>query len=99
MPPVVALLDHPNAEVRAQAALALGRHGLDVVDVEELATHGGSLRLHVAHRGAAIARDRVHAMLRRERAAGGLARPVDIDSVCLGNRGELLLGGRVNGRE
>ena len=31
------------------ARRVLGRHGLAVVDVEELPTHGGSLRLHVRH--------------------------------------------------
>src|SRR5690606_2356480 len=30
----------------------LGRHGLEAVDVQRLPTHGGSLRLWVAHRGA-----------------------------------------------
>jgi SAM-dependent methyltransferase len=36
----------------ASAADVLGRHDLLVVDVEELPTHGGSLRLHVRHRDA-----------------------------------------------
>lgn len=31
------------------AAAALRRHGLDVFDVDEVPTHGGSLRLYVAH--------------------------------------------------
>jgi SAM-dependent methyltransferase len=30
-----------------------GRHGLKLIDVEELTTHGGSLRVHLAHAGAA----------------------------------------------
>jgi len=29
----------------------LGRHGLEVFDVDELATHGGSLRVYLRHRG------------------------------------------------
>ena len=32
------------------------RHGLKVIDVEELPTHGGSLRVYLAHAGAAHAR-------------------------------------------
>jgi 2-polyprenyl-3-methyl-5-hydroxy-6-metoxy-1,4-benzoquinol methylase len=33
------------------AEKVLGRHGLEVFDVEELATHGGSLRLYACHAG------------------------------------------------
>lgn len=33
------------------AEATFARHGLTVVDVEQLATHGGSLRLHVVHAG------------------------------------------------
>ena len=33
-----------------------GRHGLKLIDVEELATHGGSLRVYLAHAGARPAR-------------------------------------------
>src|SRR4051794_36943778 len=33
---------------------AVGRHGLAVIDVEELPTHGGSLRYHLAHAAAGI---------------------------------------------
>jgi SAM-dependent methyltransferase len=49
----------------------LGAHGLSVVDVEELPTHGGSLRVWARHRGAssAISR-RVGEMRAAERAAG-----------------------------
>jgi 2-polyprenyl-3-methyl-5-hydroxy-6-metoxy-1,4-benzoquinol methylase len=46
----------------------LGEHGLTVNDVEELPTHGGSLRLHARRDGAAS--KRVHELLERERAAG-----------------------------
>ncbi|MFN8039400.1 MAG: class I SAM-dependent methyltransferase [Acidimicrobiales bacterium] len=53
---------------------ALGRHGLEVVDVEELATHGGSLRLHVAHAGTRPVEPAVEALLERERQAA-LDRP------------------------
>jgi len=35
------------------ATAALGRHGLDVFDVEELPTHGGSLRVYAAQRAPA----------------------------------------------
>src|SRR5262249_36834265 len=49
----------------------LGRHGLNVVDLEELPTHGGSLRLFVQH--AATAASPSHKVLKfreREAAAG-----------------------------
>ncbi|MBF6606411.1 MAG: class I SAM-dependent methyltransferase [Chloroflexi bacterium] len=46
-------------------------HGLAVVDVEELPSHGGSLRIFGRHAGAgAEASDRVEAVLRDEAAAG-----------------------------
>ena len=53
------------------ARRGLERHGLTVVDVEELTTHGGSLRLHVRHAaaGSAIA-GRVDRLLARERQGG-----------------------------
>ena len=52
----------------AQAVMAA--HGLAVVDVEELPTHGGSLRLHVRHadRGTPTG-ERVSAVLQAERSA------------------------------
>jgi SAM-dependent methyltransferase len=46
------------------------RHGLDVVDVEELPTHGGSLRVYVRHQGAEQPGERVVELLAREREAG-----------------------------
>lgn len=47
------------------------RHGLRVVDVEELPTHGGSLRVHLAHdEGPHATSPRVHALLDREMALG-----------------------------
>jgi 2-polyprenyl-3-methyl-5-hydroxy-6-metoxy-1,4-benzoquinol methylase len=47
------------------------RHGLEVFDLEELATHGGSLRLFTGHRGAhGEAGARVKAFRNREAAAG-----------------------------
>ncbi|WP_028793419.1 class I SAM-dependent methyltransferase [Thalassobaculum salexigens] len=46
------------------------RNGLDVFDVEELPTHGGSLRLFGCLPGAHPESDRVGALLARERAAG-----------------------------
>jgi SAM-dependent methyltransferase len=45
-------------------------HGLTVVDVDELPTHGGSLRVHVRHAGSADVRPTVPALIARERAAG-----------------------------
>jgi SAM-dependent methyltransferase len=45
-------------------------HGLKVVDVEELPSHGGSLRLYVRHEGAEQRGPRVEELLARERAAG-----------------------------
>ncbi len=46
------------------------RHGLQVVDVEQIPTHGGSLRLTVRRSGAAQATERVQAVLDQELAAG-----------------------------
>jgi SAM-dependent methyltransferase len=54
------------------AQRVLAAHGLEVFDVEELASHGGSLRLYAQHGGTgphAIG-DRVHALAERERALG-----------------------------
>jgi SAM-dependent methyltransferase len=53
------------------AAAALRRHGLEVFDVDEIPTHGGSLRVYAAH--AAAARQRSAApgrVLEAEKAAG-----------------------------
>jgi hypothetical protein len=54
------------------AEAIFGRHGLALFDVEELPTHGGSLRIYAAHRGSARARetDRVGQMRRLEDEAG-----------------------------
>jgi hypothetical protein len=49
------------------------RHGLRVVDVEHLSTHGGSLRLYVAHADSTAVADSV-AQLRREEIVAGLDR-------------------------
>lgn len=49
---------------------AFARHGLAVVDIETLPTHGGSLRLFVRHQGVQEPTDAVSAMRERERAAG-----------------------------
>lgn len=47
------------------------RHGLRVIDVEELSTHGGSLRVYLAHKdGPHPVADRVGALLERERTQG-----------------------------
>ena len=47
-----------------------GAHGLDVVDVDELPTHGGSLRVTAARAGAHSVSARVGALIEREEAAG-----------------------------
>jgi SAM-dependent methyltransferase len=53
------------------AETAIERHGLKVADVEELSTHGGSLRLHAGHRDEDRApTPRVAELRERERAAG-----------------------------
>ncbi|MDO5712317.1 MAG: class I SAM-dependent methyltransferase, partial [Micrococcales bacterium] len=53
----------------ARRAVALG--GLSIVDVEELSTHGGSLRVYCMHDDAAVAPSPTVAdLLERERAAG-----------------------------
>jgi SAM-dependent methyltransferase len=54
----------------AVAEKAFARHGLGVADVETLPTHGGSLRLHVRHAGAAGPAPAVAALRAREEAAG-----------------------------
>ncbi|MDP2847061.1 MAG: class I SAM-dependent methyltransferase [Humidesulfovibrio sp.] len=47
-------------------------HGLNVFDVEELATHGGSLRIHARREADPLAQgtERLNALLRMEQAAG-----------------------------
>jgi SAM-dependent methyltransferase len=45
-------------------------HHLEVVDVEELRSHGGSLRLYVRHQGAEQPGPRVEELLAREQTAG-----------------------------
>jgi hypothetical protein len=54
------------------AEAIFGRHGLALFDVEELPTHGGSLRIYAAHKGSARATEspRVAAMRRMEEKAG-----------------------------
>lgn len=56
-----------------------GRHGLRVVDVERLSTHGGSLRLYVAHDDRAGVADPV-TQLRREEMVAGLDRPATYEA-------------------
>ena len=46
------------------------RHGLDVIDVERLRIHGGSLRLYAAHRGTHAIKDSVAALLVDEQKKG-----------------------------
>ncbi|HEY7196467.1 MAG TPA: class I SAM-dependent methyltransferase [Gaiellaceae bacterium] len=52
------------------ARRALADHGLEVFDVEELPTHGGSLRVYAAHAGTHEASDAVAACLDAEAVAG-----------------------------
>ncbi|MFA6112293.1 MAG: class I SAM-dependent methyltransferase [Candidatus Latescibacterota bacterium] len=54
------------------ATRVLARHGLEVHDVEELSTHGGSLRLYARHAGLGLGPvdGRVAALLERERSEG-----------------------------
>ena len=47
----------------------LAAHGLDIVDVEELPTHGGSLRVYARHAGAEVGPS-VEEVLRKEREFG-----------------------------
>ncbi len=49
---------------------ALRRTGLEAFDVEELPTHGGSLRVWVSRRGARLIAPAVDALIARERASG-----------------------------
>lgn len=49
---------------------AFHEHGLEIVDVEELPTHGGSLRAYVAHSGSARTQASVERILQAERARG-----------------------------
>ena len=46
------------------------RHGLDIVDVDELPTHGGSLRIYARHVGESPRSPRVEVLERREREFG-----------------------------
>ena len=50
----------------------LAAHGLAVVDVEEIPTHGGSLRVYATHSAASDKEEsrRVPALLQREEEAG-----------------------------
>lgn len=47
-----------------------GRHGLEIIDVERLAIHGGSLRVFAAHKGAHPIAPSVAALLAEEKACG-----------------------------
>jgi SAM-dependent methyltransferase len=49
------------------------RHGLEVVDVEELSTHGGSLRLYVSHRKNIPSAGTAVGALREQELAAGLS--------------------------
>lgn len=55
--------------------IALARHRLEVVDVEVLPTHGGSLRLHACHQAAGRPVSARVDAIRREEARAGLTTP------------------------
>lgn len=55
----------------ATSRAVMRAHGLDVYDVEELTTHGGSLRIFVGHAGAFDASDAVTRLLEQEGTAWG----------------------------
>jgi SAM-dependent methyltransferase len=63
---------HEHFSYLSVSALAplFRRHALEILDVEELPTHGGSLRLSVTRAGAGSARPSVAEMIERERARG-----------------------------
>jgi predicted TPR repeat methyltransferase len=63
--------EHYSYFALATTADLMARHDLAVVDVEELPTHGGSLRVHIRHRaGAPVPSPRVAEVEAGERAAG-----------------------------
>ncbi len=55
------------------------RHGLSVFDVDRLSTHGGSLRIHACHAGAAPPRTDRFAAVLAEEAEAGLDDPTGYD--------------------
>lgn len=57
------------------AGAVLARHGLRVLDVEQLATHGGSLRLWIVHEGDPRPTTAAVERLRGEEAAAGYGEP------------------------
>lgn len=62
------------------AERVLSEHGLDTYDVEQLPTHGGSLRIWVAHAEADRVPSRRLAGLRAQEEAAGLADPITYDA-------------------
>jgi SAM-dependent methyltransferase len=76
------------------AAKVLAEHGLRVFDVDELSTHGGSLRVYASHEAASKARmtSRPSALISREAAAGllDLATYERFDDQVRANKRELL---------
>jgi SAM-dependent methyltransferase len=62
--------EHFSYFALATAQRAFADHGLEVFDVEELPTHGGSLRLYVGQQGAYPAGPAVARVIAAERAAG-----------------------------
>jgi SAM-dependent methyltransferase len=63
--------EHFSYFALAVVRAVFARHGLSVVDVEELSTHGGSLRVHARHAETSpVASERVGEVVAREEAAG-----------------------------
>jgi hypothetical protein len=63
--------EHFSYFALATASTLMSEHGLAVVDVEELETHGGSLRLHIRHQSERVRpSERVAEVEAAERAAG-----------------------------
>jgi hypothetical protein len=58
----------------------LDRHGLTVVDVEELRSHGGSIRIHARHAGAGVVQSHAVARVLEEEAAAGMTDPTTYEA-------------------
>lgn len=81
----------------------LARHGLAVFDIDELPTHGGSLRLWIAHAGTRTVGERVTKVRADEKAAGldgdaAYERFADQVRHCLDSLRAFLATARVQGR-
>jgi hypothetical protein len=70
----------------------LGKHGLEIYDIELLPTHGGSLRVFAAHKGVFEVSQRVTDLLTQEQAAGlySLPRLQKLQSAAIKSKHSLL---------